>query len=133
MPPETKSEALSRSLKPVCPRENHELRYEEKGISWMEESDHVRTVACYHCGYFGCSVRYTPGEGYFTVIDTPNLPNFVEEPGANILQCPRHGTWLYRFRKEGENSGFGWRCGVDGCDYVHADVEGQWFRPSELV
>lgn len=128
----TSEMVLGRSLKPVCPRENHGMRYEEKGISWKEPGGSIQRISSYHCGHYGCSVRYTHTDGYFTVVDTPDFPHFMEEPGANVLQCPVHGTWLYRFKKE-KDGGFAWRCGVEGCVYSHQDVEGSWFRPSELV
>src|SRR5579871_2304055 len=106
MPHQTASHSLNRSLKPLCSRHDHLMAYEEKGIQWSEESDSgksLQTVASYHCGYFGCSVRYSASEGYFTVIDTPDRPHFVEEPGANIFRCTRHGGWLYRSSGEGED------------------------------
>ncbi len=58
--------------------------------------DHVQTMASYHCNFMGCSVRYDHMNGYFTVVNAPERPFLVEEPGANPLQCARHGTWLYR-------------------------------------
>ena len=131
---ETTSDALlSRSLKPVCTRENHEMRYEEKGISWKEQGGSIQTISSYHCGHYGCSIRYTHTDGYFTVVDTPDYPHYIEEPGANTLQCPVHGAWLYRFKKEDQEGGFAWRCGVDGCTYSHRDDGVTWFQPSELV
>jgi hypothetical protein len=115
-------EQLSHNLKPLCPRDNHRMHYEKKGIHWREESDHsVHTISSYHCDFVGCSVRYSHTDGYFTVVDTPDHPFFVEEPGVNILQCPRHGAWLHRCRGENNNNELEWRCGVEGCDYVRAD------------
>ena len=124
---------LSHALKPVCPRENHQMSYEEKGISWKEEGGGIQAISSYHCGYYGCSVRYTNTDGYFTVVDTPSVPHFVDEAGANTLQCPVHGTWLYRYRKDDQEGGFGWRCGTEGCTYSHRDEGVTWFQPSELV
>jgi hypothetical protein len=72
----------------------------------------------------GCSVRYDHMDGYFTVLNAPERPFLVEEPGASLLQCARHGTRLYRYEDEQSDSGFAWQCGVEGCDYVHADVGG---------
>jgi hypothetical protein len=98
------------------------MRYEAKGIeSRSERVTHYTTS--YHCNFAGCSVRYTPTDGYFTVIDMPDLPHFVEEPGANLLQCPRHGTWLFRGARKGGTKLFLWKCGVEGCDYQRGDVE----------
>lgn len=123
MPQELSSKVLSRSISPICPRDNRTMGYEENGIRWTEElGSETQHASSYHCGYFGCSVRYNLTDGYFTVIDAPDLPQFIGEPGTNLVQCPRHGAWLYR-SSEGDPSGrLSWRCGVEGCDYVHDDV-----------
>ena len=108
---------LSKKLKAVCPRDNHTMSYENNGLRWKNAADgEAQSLSSYHCDFEGCSVRYTPTDGYFSVVETPDLPYFVEEPGANILQCPRHGTWLYESADEGDGK-FAWRCGVEGCDY----------------
>ncbi len=103
------------------------MSYQENGIAWKEGPEgSVQTLDSYHCGYFGCSVRYSPAEGYFTVADTPDLPHFIDEPGANVLRCQRHGTWLYRTIAEDseQNSAkFESRCGVEGCDYCTNNAE----------
>ena len=77
----------------------------------------------YHCGHTACSVRYTPQQGCITVVKTPEQPYFVEEPATNVLQCPRHGAWLYRCQDEKE-AGIVWRCGVEDCQHTHADIPG---------
>jgi hypothetical protein len=84
-------------------------------------------VATYHCGFGGCTVRYAPEHGYFTIVKAPDLPVFLEEPAVNTLQCPMHNTWLYR-RTKSDGSGFEWCCGCEGCDYCHMDVPGNWLR-----
>jgi len=122
MPPQISAELLSPTLKPACTRDNHLMHYEAKGITWPEdpEGSSVHAVSSYHCNYFGCSVRYTHTDGYVTVVDTPERPHFVDEPGANLLQCPRHGTWLYRIKDESATIRSSvWHCGVEGCDYVN--------------
>jgi len=108
---------LSHTLEPLCPRDGHVMGYEKKSLQWKEAaSGTVQTLSAYHCNLEGCSVRYTHTDGYFTVVETPDIPYLVEEPGANVLQCPRHGTWLHQARRQtGE---LGWRCGVEGCDYT---------------
>jgi hypothetical protein len=117
------SENLSRTLKPLCPRHNRVMDYEEKGIRWSEgTTSEVQTNSSYHCNYFGCSVRYSHTDGYFTVVDTPDRPQFIEEPGANILQCPRQGSWLYRSEGDSREVSFAWRCGVEGCDYYRSGI-----------
>lgn len=115
---------LSRALAPRCPRDNHPMNYEAKGISWKARSDDQtpQTLASYHCNFEGCRVRYDLLNGYFTVVHTPDMPFFIEEPGVNLFQCPRHGTWLYRAERRRGDPHFAWRCGVDGCDFVRADL-----------
>lgn len=122
---ETLELALSKTLRPICPRDRHPMRYEVEGIPWKPATeDQIQTMASYHCNFGGCSVRYDHMNGYFTVVNASERPFLVEEPGANPLQCARHGTWLCRCENEGSGSGFEWRCGVDGCDYIRADVDG---------
>ena len=123
MPQSLLLDALSETLKPLCPRDNHVMRFEANGIRWKDDAESaLRTVRSYHCDFEGCSVRYNHTDGYFMVVDTPDHPFFVEEPGTNILQCPRHGTWLYRCREEHSDVALAWRCGVEGCDYVRDPV-----------
>lgn len=85
-------------------------------------------VATYHCGYNGCSVRYAPEHGYFTVLKAPDLLVLVEEPAVNTLQCPIHNTWLYRRTNRVASDLNGAACGCQGCDYGHVDVPGNWLR-----
>ena len=90
--------ALSHSLEPLCPRDDHRMHFETKGIAWKSALDerHREFLPSYPCNYDGCSVRYDLLNGYFTVVLTPVQPYFIEEPGINLLRCPQHGTWLYR-------------------------------------
>ena len=115
---------LSRSLEPLCPRDDYRMTYEAKSISWKASSDDkmLQSLPAYHCNCEGCSVRYDPMNGYFTVVNTPDMPFFIEEPGVNLFQCPTHGTWLYRAGKGLGDSHFTWRCGVEGCDFIRADL-----------
>jgi len=95
------------------------MTYDEAGIAWKEEFDtETQTLSSYRCDYMSCTVRYTPSEGYFTVVDTPNIPHFIEEPGVNLHTCPRHGTWLYQTRQEADTRELVWRCGIENCDYA---------------
>jgi hypothetical protein len=100
------------------------MSFETKGISWkvLPNDKSLQTLPSYHCNFEGCSVRYDLMNGYFTVINTPYLPFFVDEPGINLFECPRHGSWLYRMENRGGDSHFAWRCGVEGCDFVRADL-----------
>jgi len=103
------------------------MRYEAKGIRWKGGDGKAKTFPSYHCDYISCCVRYAPTDGYFTVIDEPDVPYFVDEPGTNLVRCPRHGTWLYREADDNAHR-FALKCGVEGCDYAQADVEGIWLR-----
>jgi hypothetical protein len=124
------------------------MRFEPDAIHWREETkektrDDLRefaattqpfeyqniahTVGSYHCGYNGCSVRYTAEQGYFTVVEVPEQPYFVDEPGANTLTCPIHDAWLHR-RHRANGEAFEWACGINGCAYCHTDVPGDWLR-----
>jgi hypothetical protein len=114
---------LNRAIRPLCPRHNYVMNYDEKGISWKEgAAGEPQSLPCYHCDYFGCGVRYTLTEGYFTVVDTPDVPHFAEEPGTNTHQCPRHGAWLYRCKEDSAIPGYLWRCGALGCDNFRNDT-----------
>lgn len=114
---------LSTQLKnPLCSRHDHVMTYEKDGISWREQMDaETQSLPSYHCGYQSCTVHYSPGEGYFTIIDAPDTPRFIEEPGVNLYRCPRHGTWLYQSRDDKGPGQLMWRCGVDHCEYSYAN------------
>ena len=116
---------LNEVIQPLCPRDSHVMHYDSKGMAgWADADDKISS--CYRCEYKGCSVRYSPYDGYFTVIGTPDLPEAVEEPGINLLQCPRHNTWLYRSIAENQGDRMVWRCGVEGCEYTRADFGPAW-------
>ena len=117
---------LSGSIKPLCPRDRRVMHYDAKGIPSRGEQDDDGATPCYRCGFAGCTVRYTPEGGYFTLIQMPDLAQAVEEPGVNFVQCPRHETWLYRAFSEAPGEHFVWRCGVDGCDYLRSNVGPAW-------
>jgi hypothetical protein len=112
---------LSHNLEPICPRDDHQMHFEAKGIAWKSAVDGSRRefLPSYHCNYDGCSVRYDLLNGYFTVVLTPEQPYFIEEPGVNLLRCPQHGTRLYRSASDSPDSRYEWHCGVEGCTYVH--------------
>ena len=112
---------LGHDLEPLCPRDDRRMHFESKGIAWNAALDeaHREFLPSYHCNYDGCSVRYDLLNGYFTVVNTPEQPYFIEEPGVNLLRCPRHGTWLYRSETHNPSARYEWRCGVHHCDYVH--------------
>ncbi len=123
--PQIVSAGMSQGLKPLCTRDNHVMHYEPKGIHWNDRLGVTQALASYHCTYLGCSVRYTPTQGYFTLVLVPEEPYFLDEPGTNSLRCPKHGTWLYRAQVGHE---FAWRCGIKNCDYGHEDVPPVWLR-----
>src|SRR5690242_17464323 len=87
----TSVDVLSRHLKPLCSRDNHVMKY-ELGGSKANTGDR----ASYHCGFTGCSVRYSSTDGYYMLIGMPDHANAVDEPGINTLTCPTHGRWPYR-------------------------------------
>jgi hypothetical protein len=124
---QTAEHVLSHAIHPICPRDDHRMHYESKGISWKElpEDRREQTLASYHCKFEGCSVRYDLENGYFTVVNTPEQPYFLEEPGVNLRRCPIHGTWLYKSAERREAAPYSWRCGVSDCDYVYSQSAGQ--------
>jgi hypothetical protein len=118
---ETLVAAMSDSLEPICCRDDHHMKFEKNGITWkaMPDDHEMQAAPSYHCSYNGCSVRYDLERGYFTVVNTPEHPFFVEEPGVNLLMCPKHGTWLYRKESDNCDERYEWHCGAEDCDYVH--------------
>jgi hypothetical protein len=116
-----KPAALDKSLRPLCPRDGRVMTYEAAGIQWRD-ADGVQSLPSYRCGFMGCSVRYRPNNGYFTVVDVPDVPYFLEEPGVNRLRCPIHLSWLCRNADRGATEAKRWRCGAEGCGYVHPEA-----------
>jgi hypothetical protein len=104
-------DVLSTKLRPLCSRDNHVMQYES-----IHSRSNSGDEASYHCGFQGCSVRYNPSEGYYMLIGMPDHANSVDEPGVNILKCPRHDQWLHRRVIDAE-PGVCWCCGVEGCDH----------------
>jgi hypothetical protein len=115
---------LSDSIEPLCPRDSRVMRYDAKGIELS--AGEPRATSYYRCGYQGCTVCYAPSQGYFTIIETPDVPQPIEEPAVNLLQCPRHGGWLYCAMADNLEERLVWRCGVEGCDYTRADFGPAW-------
>jgi hypothetical protein len=117
-------DVLSHHLKPLCPRDNHVMKYESRGLRFFADDQ-----TSYHCGFEGCSVRYDSADGYYTLLAIDDHAYRLEEPGVNTLKCPRHNSWLYRKEDFGANLGVRWCCGVDGCDYFfNAPNKGDWVR-----
>ena len=125
MTQQTELQKVSEELRPLCPRDGRVMHFDRTGVSWREAGKQ-QARPCYSCADRGCSVRYTPLDGYFTAILMPDLPQAVEEPGVNLLKCPRHETWLFRAVAENAGDALIWRCGVPGCDYTHADCGPAW-------
>ncbi len=64
---------MSHYIEPLCPRNNRKMKYEETGVRWGQPFDDSNcSLNSYRCGFFGCTVRYTPEHGYFTVIKGPS-------------------------------------------------------------
>jgi hypothetical protein len=59
-------DVLSGHLKPLCPRDNHVMKYESRR-SRANTGDRVS----YHCGYTGCSIRYSSTDGYYMLMGMP--------------------------------------------------------------
>ena len=111
---------LSSDLKPLCPRDNHVMKFESSG-----SKENIGLDASYHCGLDGCSVRYSIAEGYHTLNGTTKHTYAVDEPGVNIFQCPIHGLWLYRRDILVSEPGVRWCCGAEGCDAGYeSDIKG---------
>jgi len=106
------TDVLSSQLKPLCSRDNHIMKYQPR-----PSRSSAKNISSYYCGFVGCSVRYHPSGGYYTLIGMPDHANSVDEPGVNTLKCPKHDRWLYRFRSVDPTGSVRWCCGVDGCDY----------------
>jgi hypothetical protein len=103
---------LSCQLKPLCSRDNHEMKYERGGS--RANSGHL---ASYHCGSVGCSVRFNSAAGYYMLVGMPGQAYAVDEPGVNTLKCPIHGRWLYRRKNIDAEPCVAWSCGVEDCHY----------------
>jgi len=119
------ADILGRHLRPLCPRDDHAMKYESGGSS----SNNGGKQAMYHCRYMSCGVRYNLVHGYYMLIGMPDHANPVDEPGVNTMTCPRHGRWLYRREDVAAKPGVLWSCGVEGCDYRYqASTKGDWVR-----
>lgn len=118
------ADVLSNHLRPLCSRDNHVMKY-ESSATWSN----AENQASYHCGFEGCSVRYNLTDGYYMLIGMPSHANPVDEPGVNIVKCPRHDHWLYRRKNIDTEPDVRWCCGVEGCDYGYdAITKGAWVR-----
>lgn len=125
---ELASHTISHHLEPLCPRDNHKMKFDPDGVRWQQGVDSATfKVATYHSGFGGCTVRYASEHGYCTIVRAPDLPVFVGEPVVNTLRCPIHNTWVYR-RAKSDGRGFEWCCGCEDCDYCHMNVPGNWLR-----
>jgi hypothetical protein len=118
---------LNDAIESVCPRDCHLMRCHAHKTEWPTTEADASTMPCYYrCDYLGFSVRYTRYDGYFTVINTPDLPQAVDEPDVNLLECPQNHAWLYRSTALNQGDRLVWRCGVEGCDYTRADFGPAW-------
>jgi hypothetical protein len=102
-------------LKPLCSRDNHVMKYERGGS--RANAGHS---ASYHYGSTGCSVRYSPTAGYYSLIGIPGHAYAVDEPGINTMKCPTHDRWLYRRKNIDDEQRVRWACGVEDCH--HGDI-----------
>jgi hypothetical protein len=107
------SAPINRELSPLCPRDNHKMTFQSDGVVWQQADTKEKLAGC-HCGFMGCSVRYAPEHGYFTIVNAPDLIAGIHhgrtaEP--NLIQRRSNGCY-----------------GTDGCDDCHSDVPGHWLR-----
>src|SRR5260370_14904286 len=77
------ADVLSGHLKPLCPRDNHVMKYESRG-SRANTGDH----ASYHCVCSGCSVRFNSTDGYYILMGILRHSCFV--PRCNIKPSPQN-------------------------------------------
>ena len=117
----TSADILDSHLKPLCSRDNHVMKYEDRG------SSNTGYQASYHCAFGGCSVRYDATNGYYMLIGMPDHANPVDEPGVNTMKCPSHDHWLYRRKRAAREPGVDWCCDVAGCEY-RSDVNKKMSR-----
>jgi hypothetical protein len=51
---ELASHAISHHLEPVCPRDDHKMKFDSDRVRWEQTADHaIFKVATYHCGTMG--------------------------------------------------------------------------------
>jgi len=118
------ADVLSHHLKPLCPRDNHVMKFESEYSRLNPERQ-----GCYHCRLEGCSVRYDTSAGYYTVFEMDGQTYRLEEPGVNTMQCPIHHAWLFRREDPEREPGARWSCGVESCNYsFDAPSKGEWVR-----
>ena len=105
---------LNSHLQPLCSRDDHIMNYEARG-----SRQNTGNNDSYHCSSHGCSVRYNSIDGYFTLMGMTGQTYTISEPGVNAMECPTHGSWLYRQKNSKREKGVQWNCGVDGCSYSY--------------
>jgi len=117
-------DVLSHELKPLCPRDNHRMKYESGRLR-----SNLEHQSSYHCGFEGCSVRYDSTDGYYTLLRFDEQVYRLDEPGVKTLKCPVHNCWLYRQQDLDTEMGVRWSCGIEHCHYCfNAPTKGDWVR-----
>ena len=115
---------LGSHLKPLCSRDDHVMNYEVHG-----SRGNTGSYDSYRCTSRRCSVRYNSIDGYFTLMGMMGQTYTISEPGVNTVECPTHGSWLYRQNNADHEKGVQWNCGVDGCNFSYeAGTKGEWLR-----
>ena len=90
---ETSTLVINKNARPLCPRDNSTMRYEADGVAAESKAySGEENTPWYRCGQADCGAHFSPNSGYFTVVNVLEHLSFVDEPGANLLQCPLHGT-----------------------------------------
>jgi hypothetical protein len=101
------------ALKPFCPVHHWRMAH---------DSGSTKVGPSYHCNYDGCTVRYTPAQGYFELNNLAGAQNFVVS--AEILCCtynPQHYPAIVGYAKESisnqtEESRH-WQCLAADCNF----------------
>jgi len=114
-------DALRSDIRPVCPRDNSVMVYQE---TYIVKTDvfHPSVIEgflpSYGCAEPGCDARFRHTQGYFTLQGLPESPTMVPIGGLNIAKCPKHFYRLYMRARSGTERDISWCCAVRGCEHV---------------
>jgi hypothetical protein len=113
MSPETTGTDKTRDLKPFCPVHHWRMAH---------DAGSTKVGPSYRCSYGGCTVRYTPAQGYFELNDPAGAQNFVLQ--AEILCCtynPEHHPAIVGYAKESighqTQESRHWQCVEANCNF----------------
>ena len=114
MSPETTGSDKTRNdLKPFCPVHHWRMAH---------DAGSTKVGPSYRCSYRGCTVRYTPAQGYFELNNPADAQNFVLQ--AEILCCtynPEHHPAIVGYAKESighqTQESRHWQCVAADCNF----------------